>query len=250
MATQEFYIRNASETEARGPFNHEHMISLAENGQITKETLYYDAGSEQWQELGINPEVCALVFPQKVALKLKAKTSFKTLNVPDPSAVAISVNDLLAAADGRTAETADKIDPNIARERAAAIGRWAAIVILALSSVALALPSIDVLIKLDPAKLLMEPLALLGIGQAFLALLLILEVTQVYPLVRLSATLGIGLVGFLLWTRGQTMPLASFALGSVGLYFCTVFINFVGVGLASGLGLAGMVGYVFFALAT
>ena len=96
----------------------------------------------------------------------------------------------------------------------------------------------------------MEPLALLGIGQAFLALLLILEVTQVYPLVRLSATLGIGLVGFLLWTRGQTMPLASFALGSVGLYFCTVFINFVGVGLASGLGLAGMVGYVFFALAT
>lgn len=250
MATQEFYIRNASETEARGPFNHEHLISLAENGQITKETLYYDVGTEQWVDLGSNPEVCAIIFPQKIALSLKAKTTFKTLNVPDAAAVPISVTDLLAAADGLTADTADRIDPTIARERAAAIGRWSAIVILAISALALALPSIDVLIKMDPIALLGEPLALLGVGQAVLALLLMLQVTEVYPLVRFSSTLGIGLVGFLLWTRGQINPMTSFALGSLGLYFCTVFINFVGVGLAAGLGLAGMVGYAFFAIST
>jgi len=40
MATQEFYVRNESETEARGPFNLEQLLSLAENGQVTAETLY------------------------------------------------------------------------------------------------------------------------------------------------------------------------------------------------------------------
>ena len=45
MATQEFYIRNASETEARGPFNLEQMVSLAEAGQVTADTLYYEAAS-------------------------------------------------------------------------------------------------------------------------------------------------------------------------------------------------------------
>jgi hypothetical protein len=250
MATQEFYIRNASETEARGPFNYEHMISLGETGQITPETLYYEAAAEQWMPLGTSSEICAIIFPKKAPLKLKTKTKFQTLNTPDAAAAPILVNDLLAAADGRTAETADKLDPTIARERAAAIGRWAATVILLISGAALVLPAIDVLIKPDLATWIMQPLALLGLGQLFLALLLFMEVTQAYPLVRLSATLGIGLVGFILWTRGQITPLASFTLGSVGLYFCTVFINFVGVGLAAGIGLAGMAGYAFFALFT
>ena len=250
MATQEFYIRNASETEARGPFNHEHMVSLAENGQITKETLYYDVGTEQWVALESNPEVFAIVFPQKVALKLKAKTTFKTLNVADANAAPISVDQLLAAADGRTAETAGKLDPTIARERAAGIGRWSATVILCISAAALCLPSIDILTKLELESLLLHPMAILGLGQAVLALLLILQVTQAYPLVRLSATLGIGMVGIILCSRGQTTPMASFTLGSLGLYFCTVFINFVGVGLAAGLGLAGMAGYAMFALTT
>ena len=250
MVTQEFYIRNASETEARGPFNHEHMVSLAENGQITTETLYYDAGTEQWVALETNAAVCAIIFPQKVALKLKAKTTFKTLNIADANAAPISVVNLLAAADGRTAETADKLDPTIARERAAGIGRWSAIVILCISAAALCLPSIDILTKLEIEKLLLQPMAILGLGQALLALLLLLQVTQAYPFVRLSATLGIGMVGLILWTRGQTTPLTSFAIGSVGLYFCTVFVNFVGVGLAAGLGLVGMAGYALFALAT
>ncbi len=250
MATQEFYIRNASETEARGPFTHEHLISLAENGQITKETLYYDAVKEQWTPVTENAELVAVIFPEKVSLKLKGKTKLKTINVADASAAPISVDDMLAAAEGRTAETEDKLDPAIARERAAAIGLYSAIVTLIIAAAALMLPAIDVLATLDPFLIIRQPLALLGVLDAILAVLLILQVTQAYPLVRFSAALGIGLVGFLLWTKGQTTPLAAFTLGSAGLYFCTVFVNFVGVGLSAGLGLAGMAGYAFFALTT
>lgn len=250
MATQEFYVRNASETEARGPFTHEHLVSLAETGQITKETLYYDAGKEQWVPIHENAELVAIAFPEKAALKLKGKTKLKTGNLPETNAAPISVDDMLAAAEGRTPDTQDRLDPTIARERAAAIGLYATIVLLIISSAALMLPSVDILARLDLGALLLQPLALLGIFNLFLALLLILQVTQAYRFVRFSATLGIGLVGFLLWTRDQTIPLAAFTLGSVGLYLCTVLVNFVGIGMAAGLGLAGMLGYAFFALTT
>jgi hypothetical protein len=248
MATQEFYIRNATETEARGPFTHEHIVSLAETGQITRETLYYDAATEQWTPLSENAELVALAFPEKASLKLKAKTKLKTINVADNNAASISVDDMLAAAEGRTADTEHKLDPAIARERAAAIGLWSAITLLIISAASLILPSIDVLVEPTLEALLQQPLALLGLFNLFLGIILILQVTSAYPLVRFSATLGIGLVGFLLWTQGQTIPLASFVIGSAGLYFCTVFVNFMGIGLAAGLGLAGMGGYAFFAL--
>ena len=250
MATQEFYIRNASETEARGPFTHEHLVSLGETGQITGDTLYYDANQEQWVAISSSPELMAVVFPAKVALKLKAKTKLKTVNVADTTAAPISVDDMLAAAEGRTADTQDKLDPGIARERAAAIGLYSAIVLLLISAAALILPSIDVLTNPEISTILQHPLALLGIFNCVLAVLLVLQVTQAYPFIRFSAAMGIGLVGFLLWTQGQTAPLAAFAIGSAGLYFCTVFINFVGIGLAAGLGLIGMAGYAFFALTT
>lgn len=250
MATQEFYVRNASETEARGPFTHEHLVSLAETGQITKETLYYDASKEQWVPISENEELVAVAFPEKASLKLKGKSKLKTVNLPDSNAAPISVDDMLAAAEGRTADTQDRLDPAIARERAAAIGLYAAIVLLVISAAALILPSIDALTEFNALTLVHHPLALLGGFNLFLALLLILQVTQAYPFIRFSATLGIGLVGFLLWSRGQTMPLAAFTVGSAGLYFCTVFVNFVGIGLAAGLGLAGMLGYAFFALTT
>ena len=48
MQSQEFYIRQATETDARGPYNLEQLMSLAETGFVTPETLYYDTISECW----------------------------------------------------------------------------------------------------------------------------------------------------------------------------------------------------------
>lgn len=250
MVTQEFYIRNASDTEARGPFTHEHLISLAENGQITKDTLYYEASKEQWMPISDNPELVAVAFPEKKSLKLKARSAAKAVNVADNRASPISVDDMLAAAEGRTDDTADKLDPALARARAAAIGLYSSIVLLLILAAAFALPSIDVLVRPTFSALLQHPLAILGCLNAVLAILLALQVTQAYPAVRFSAALGIGLAGFLLWTQGQTVPLIALSLGSAGLYLCTLFINFVGVGLAAGIGLVGLGGYAFFALTT
>src|SRR3954468_20626605 len=112
MATQEIYIRNATETEARGPFNAQQVADLAEAGQVTADTLVYDANTEQWVTLSSNAELMGVVFPEKKKLVLKAK-EIKTLNKPDENAKAITVDDMLAAAEGRTDDTKGKSDPEI-----------------------------------------------------------------------------------------------------------------------------------------
>ncbi|HYP18287.1 MAG TPA: DUF4339 domain-containing protein [Opitutus sp.] len=65
MATQEFYIRNESDTEARGPFTIEQLSSLIDSGQLTPATLYYEATTEQWTTIEANAELKATLFPAK-----------------------------------------------------------------------------------------------------------------------------------------------------------------------------------------
>ena len=89
MAMEEIYIRSATETEARGPFNLEQLVSLIDTGQVTAETLFYDATTEQWAPIGSNPELMAQAFPQKRKLKVKSKVKMETLNQETDSAAPI-----------------------------------------------------------------------------------------------------------------------------------------------------------------
>jgi hypothetical protein len=250
MVPQEFYIRSESETEARGPFNLEQVMSLAEAGQVTAETLYYDANSEQWVAVGANPEVKAAVFPEKKKLTVKRETKIATLNKESDSDAPISVNDMLAAAEGRTADTKDKSDPAIAMASCAKIGMWAAIVGLILAAAGEILPQADILTKLQPEQLLQYPLVVLGAFDVVLALLLILGVISIYPVVRFRAALGFGFVGLIYWTQGMHAPLMAVTAGSAGVYMATIFVSYPPVLTSAALAVGGMGGFAWFALTT
>lgn len=239
MVTQEFYIRGAEETEARGPFSLEQMTSLAEAGQVTGDTLFYDASSEQWSAIKTNAELLALLFPEKTKLKLRTQETFNTLNTTPKEAAPITVNEMLAAAEGRTAETKDKSDPELAMARAAKIGMWGAVAILLVSAAGEILPSVDVVMAFTPAKLLAQPLVVLGVIDALLGLLLALGVVSLYPVVRFRAALGLGFVGFLFWAHGQTLALLPLLAASAGLFVCTISVSVVAVIIAVALGVAG-----------
>lgn len=73
MPDQEYYVRKPDSENARGPFNLDKLKSLAEAGQVDRESLYYDAATENWNKVGDNPELCAQLFPEKVKLTLKKK---------------------------------------------------------------------------------------------------------------------------------------------------------------------------------
>lgn len=240
MATQqELYIRNATETEARGPFNVQQVADLAEAGQVTPDTLVYDANAEQWVAFKDQAELLPLIFPEKKKLSLKAK-DIKTLNKADESAKPITVNDMLDAAEGRTDDTKGKSDPALAMARAARVGMIAAIITLVLAAAGEILPGTEALMSMEGAKLLQQPLVLLGALDLGLAVLLGLGMVTIYPFIRFRAALGLGLMGFMFYAQGASLSLAVLSAGCVGLYLCTVFVSIVPVVLAAAAGVGGM----------
>jgi len=238
MATQEIYLRNATDTEARGPFNLEQLTSLADAGQVSAETLIYDATAEQWLALSTNAELMAAVFPEKRKLALKAK-EIKTLNKTDENAKAITVDDMLAAAEGRTDDTSDKRDPEIAMMRAAKVGMWSVVAALAISAVGAILPNTDAILSGEPSRIFAQPIILLGVLDVGLAIMLGLGMVSLYPFVRFRAALGLGFLGFIFFAQGLALPVTLLAVSAAGLYLCTVFVSMFPVLLSAGAALGG-----------
>jgi hypothetical protein len=248
MVTQEFYIRNAGATEARGPFTQEQLSSLAEAGQVGLDTLYYESESEKWIAVGSNADLKAALFPEKKKLTIKAKANVATLNVEQENQEPITVNDMLAAAEGKTADTKHAKDPAISRGRAAKIGLYACTLFLFVAAASELLPSIDILTTFNINKMVGQPLIFLGALDLVLGLLLLLQMVTLYPLVRFRAALGLGFIGFLFWVRGETTPLMAVAAGSLGLYLSTIFVDFVALAVSVAIGLAGMLGFAYYML--
>jgi hypothetical protein len=247
MATQEYYIREATENEARGPFNLEQLVSLAETGQVTVETLWYDAAIEDWTAIGATDDLKTTLFPEKRKLRMKVKEATGPARRSDLHAP-ITVQEMLAGAEGRTAETADKIDPGILQAHAARIGMWAAVICLVLSAAGELLPAADALQNMDVNKLVLQPLVFLGVLDLFMAVMLGLGVTAFYPFIRFRAALGLGLFGFLYYVEGQNIPLIATIGGAAGLYMLTVCVNMFPVIVVALLGIAGMAGTSYFLL--
>ena len=112
--------------------------------------------------VGQNEELMAQLFPQKKKLKVRPKDQVQSLNASSESMPPIEVTDMLAAAEGRSADTKDKADPREALARAARIGMWTNTAILLISGLALIAPSIDTIVAGNYPKLLSQPFAILG----------------------------------------------------------------------------------------
>jgi hypothetical protein len=240
MATQEFYIRGANDTDARGPFSLEQLISLAETGGVTKETYYYDATTEQWVVIDTNAELKAALWPEKAAYKFKA-TQVKTLNVEKEGDAPITVEQFLAAAEGKTDDTKDRKDTNVVMMQVAIWGTRTAATISMLSALALVLPNIDTILSFDLGKILARPLLLLGFADLALGLLLLLGAITIYPIVRFRAVFGLGFLGFLFWTQGQHPAILAVAAASAGLYFSTIILSYVPLIVTAVIGLGGAI---------
>ncbi len=240
MANQEIYIRGVKDTEARGPFTMEQLTSLVEAAQVTAETYYYDATTEQWLLISSNAEMNSILWPEKKRMGFKHK-EFKAVNEEkSDSAPPITVQDFLNAAEGKTDETKGKKDKNVIMMSAALWGTRSAAIISFASAAALILPGIDALTAMDFNKLILFPGVVIGAIDGFIGLLLLLGVISIYPFVRFRAVFGLGFLGFLFMTQGQLTPMIAVAAGSVGLYFCTIFLSYIPLAVSALLGLGGM----------
>lgn len=68
----DYYIRTPDYENSRGPFDAAQLLSLAEAGQITENTLHYGEDKEEWVPIALNEKLNALVFPELEPLSLKS----------------------------------------------------------------------------------------------------------------------------------------------------------------------------------
>ena len=101
---RDIYIRELDSTDARGPFDIEKLVSLAEASQISPATYYYDHESEEWRQIESNAELKQAIFPESKRIQLKTRTK-EHRNQQDEQRPQVSVEEMLAAAEGETSDT-------------------------------------------------------------------------------------------------------------------------------------------------
>lgn len=247
MSTQEFYIRGENDAEARGPFTHDQLASLVEAKQVDANTLYYDAAVEQWVTIGSNASLMALLFPEKKKLKVKPKDDVNSINAPQDSDAPIRVEDMLAAAEGRTAETYGRGDPKLAQARIAGFGRYFVTAITFFSLIGLVLPPENVtpLYAFEWKEIVTNPFILFGLTDVFFVTMLLLGATAVYPTLRFRLLTGVGFFGLLFFLEGDPLLALAFSAGSIGAYFATIAINWPLLLASGAIGTVGMLGFAY-----
>ncbi|EIP97625.1 hypothetical protein OpiT1DRAFT_02072 [Opitutaceae bacterium TAV1] len=249
MSTQEFYIRQPSEEEARGPYTLEQMTSLAENGEVTRETLYYEAATEQWVATGDNPDLAEILYPSKKVLRVKKKEKIQSLNEADLTTKPITVQQMLAAAEGRVEEGASTLPPpEVAQARATMIGRIGAIAMLAVTAIGFTAYSGGALLKGDFAALATKPLGYFAAADLILAILLACRLNFAHGLTRLRAALFVGFIGFFYFATLGTAGIPAIALGTLSALALIVAVSWQHILGVLVTGVAGLVVTIIFVI--
>lgn len=186
MDTQEFYIRQTSENEARGPYNLEQLISLSEIGSVTHDTLFYDANTEKWTPIGENADLKKSIFPE---------------------------------------DTKPRASREIKDAHNATFGLYAIIAMLVISAAAEILPGVNVIMSLSLSRLIEQPLIILGGLDLLFALFIYLGAVEIYPLIRVRAACGVGIFGLMFFLQAHYGLMLAAIAGSTGLYLTTVLVQ-------------------------
>jgi hypothetical protein len=246
---QEYYIRKEGDEDSRGPFTLEQLSSLVEAGQVDRQTYYYDALSEKWMEVQSNADLVAALFPMKKRLTMRPKEEVDTVNIPaTKDEQPITVEEMLAAAEGRTDDSKHRRDTTDRDARAALWGLRIMAVLLLVSSAGLLISDMQALSSGEFFAVVGSPFVIFGCVDLLLAVFLFLEVTSVYSLARSRAAIGVGFFAIYFLSIGEWIPFVAVAVGSAAIFLCTVLLNFWAVLVTGILGLAGMGAFAYFFL--
>lgn len=250
----DYYIRTPEQDESRGPFDISKLLTLAEAGQVTENTLYYDEEKEEWIPIALNEELKAKVFPKAESLKLRIGQGGEneTFSADSKEAGGISVENMLKAAEADTEETRHLKRSQKSFERAVALASMTLGLMMILSSISLLVPHLDAVQgavnEQGYASLLNYPFLLVGLFDLIMAVLLLLSVTDIYPLIRGRSMLGLGFGVYVGWALGDPALLLAFGLGGAGVFLATIAQRFSFMVLAIVMGIGGNGALAFMAI--
>lgn len=221
----DYYIRTPEQDESRGPFDISKLVTLAEAGQVTPNTLYYDEDKEEWIPIALNEELNAQVFPERETLSLKVEEAEKPDAVEkDPGG--LNVETMLAAAEGETAEKKKQTRQKKSFERAATISAVGLGLMMIFSALYMVFPVVPVLQgainEQQVSAIFNYPTVLVGVFDLIMGILLLLSVTEVYPVLRGRAMLGLGFGIYVGWAIGDPILMAATAAAGIGVFMATI----------------------------
>ncbi|MGZ0654064.1 DUF4339 domain-containing protein [Coraliomargarita sp. W4R72] len=238
----DYYIRTPEQDESRGPFDISKLVTLAEAGQINPNTLYYDEDKEEWIPLELNTELHALVFPEREKLALKVDET-KKAKTKDVSPKGLDIEAMLAAAEGDTAEKRKLTRQKKSFERAATLSASGLGLMMIFSALFMVLPLISQIQEAfggdNFAVIFNYPTILVGIFDLIIAVLLLLAVTEVFPLARGRAMLTLGFGAYVGWAIGDPLMIGLSVAAGVGTFLATISQRMSTMILALALGIGG-----------
>jgi hypothetical protein len=242
----DYYIRTPDREDSRGPFDAQQLLTLAEAGQITENTLHYDETKEEWIPIALNEALKTEVFPEREKLSLKIREPQNDAPATVDGAVetgGIDVNDMLAAAERDTSETRHLKKKEESFHKAASISTSSLGIMLLLSAIALLTPHFTIINAAITEERLTTiinyPFIIIGLFDFIMAALLLLAVTEVYPLLRGRAMLTLGFGVYVGWALGDPMILLASAGAGIGIFGATISQSLFTMLLASMIGIGG-----------
>lgn len=239
----EYYIRTPEHDESRGPFDASKLRTLAEAGQVSENTLFYDEAKEEWLPIALNEDLKNELFPEKQSLKLRPGMNKEEGEKQTHKHPEIKIEDMLKAAEGDTEENRHLKKSQKSFEQAVALASNALGIMLILSSIAFLFPHHSVIQEAasegEFTGLLTQPFLLVGIFDLVMGILLLLAVTEVYPVIRGRSMLGVGFGLYLGWALGDTMLILAFSLGGAGIFLATLAQRLSTMLLAIAMGVSG-----------
>jgi hypothetical protein len=257
---EEYFIRDPEEETARGPYGIDELVTLAEANRISTEHYYFDPVMESWALIQSNEDLKNRIFPEKKKLSLRKKTmeEIGSLNEEEPETEAVRVEEILAAAEGHTKETKYVRQRKLWQERTATLSVPLLGTLLLISALSVLYPSWNIingiLNEADGAwqMLFQKPVVFLGLLDLVMGIFLFLNATEVFQLIRFRAMLGAGFFtvvhasAFLNGDpQGLWMAISSMAFG-IGLYICTITLNFPVMVASASIGIAGALGIAWY----
>jgi len=251
----DYYIRTPDREESRGPFEASQLLTLAEAGQITENTLHYDENKEEWTPIGLNQQLKAEVFPEKEKLSLK-------INPPEEASIqtendsaeqgGIKVTDMLAAAERDSEETRHLKKKEESFHKAAALSTSSLGLMMMLSAVALLAPHFSAINEAitagEVSTIFNYPFMIVGLFDFIMAAMLFLAVTEVYPLLRGRAMLTLGFGIYVGWALGDPIILIASAAAGFGIFYATIAQSFSTMLVALALGIGGNAALAYLAI--
>jgi len=249
-----YLVRAPNSENVDGPFTIEQLRELASSELVNSETLYKTDEMDDFQPIGEESELWSQIKAKpKATLKLRSRESApepetseqggpdpskaakkkpSTEEAPPPTSESGNIDEMLAAAEGNTAQTRHVKMLRKSRERAVAVLLPGVVLMLFLSIGGIVQPVWEPLAEMIKSGdysigLLFDNWTLaFAIADLFLAIGIGLGQTALFPLLRFRAALGLGFFAYLFYSRGDPMAIAALTtlqLGMLGSTLCTRF---------------------------